>query len=113
MPIINCVENPFIQLCQDIAARDELPKNVNFQIYPLVNAEGYTYAQTVDRSWSNNRNIDTCSGGINLERNFDSNFDQNEDCRSPDYGGKAPESEQEVRFDHNSENSVEITSAHW
>ena len=89
---------PLSKLCQDIAARNELSKTVNFQIYPVVNTDGFNYAETVDRSWTTNRNIESCSYGINLERNFDWNFDRNQACNGPYFGGTAPESEREVRF---------------
>ena len=85
-------------MCRDIAARNELAKTVNFEIYPVVNSEGFEYAKTVDRSWTNNRNTNNCNTGINLERNFNWFFDRNKNCGDADFGGLDYESETEIRL---------------
>ena len=88
-----------IDLCYDIVARNELSKSVNFEIFPLVNQDGYEYAKSTDQSWTRNRNMKPCSG-VNLARNFASNFHTNLPCTDSAYGGEFAESEVETRLPH-------------
>ena len=82
-----------IELCHEMVARNEL-NGVNFEIFPVVNYQGYQYAKSTDQSWTKNRNLNNCEG-VNLERNFNSNF-QVLDCDDPNYGGTSAESEKEI-----------------
>ena len=88
-----------IDLCYDIVARNELSTAVNFEIFPLVNQDGYEYAKSIDKSWTRNRNMKPCPG-VNLARNFASNFDANLPCADSAYGGEFAESEVETRLPH-------------
>ena len=84
-----------IDLCLDLVARNELSKSVNFEIFPLVNQAGYEYAKSTDQSWTRNRNMKPCPG-VNLARNFDSDFNANLPCDDSNYGGEFAESETET-----------------
>ena len=77
-----------------MVARNELSNGVNFEVFPLVNYEGYQYAKSTDQSWTRNLNLKNCQG-VNLERNFNSNF-QVLGCNDPNYGGASAESEKEI-----------------
>ncbi|KAK0407714.1 hypothetical protein QR680_003546 [Steinernema hermaphroditum] len=77
--------------------------NVTFYIMPVVNPDGYSYSMTKERFWRKNRKAPQCGDsseccqGVDLNRNFDSNFKSSPGPCSDIHPGAFPFSEPETR----------------
>ncbi|KAJ8712407.1 hypothetical protein PYW07_005249 [Mythimna separata] len=76
-------------------------KNKNWLIIPVMNPDGYAYTHTVDRLWRKNRRNFTRCNGVDINRNFDSDWGivgitQSDECKVT-YSGPYAFSERETK----------------
>ncbi|XP_047032331.1 carboxypeptidase B-like [Helicoverpa zea] len=74
-------------------------RNKNWLIIPVVNPDGYVYSHTVDRLWRKNRRKFMYCVGVDVNRNFDTDWGiagitENNECKTT-YSGPYPFSEAE------------------
>lgn len=75
-------------------------ENFNWYFFPIVNPDGYRYTFESDRLWRKNRQPHGLYKGVDLNRNFDSNWNgigSSSDPASYDYAGSSAFSEPEAK----------------
>ena len=80
----------YINLLND----DRLDKNVNYIIVPMMNPEGYDFALATNQTWQKNMRKNADCDGVNLNFNFEYNFQVSESCDdeySGEHAASAPE----------------------
>ncbi|TMS11876.1 carboxypeptidase O isoform X1 [Larimichthys crocea] len=81
----------------------DMMKNMDFYVTPVLNMDGYIYSWSTDRLWRKNRSPGPAScncSGTDLNRNFDANWGTigvSDDCCSNIYCGTGPVSEPEAQ----------------
>ena len=81
-------------------AVQQLTEDFNWLFFPVVNPDGYVYTFDYDRLWRKNRKPYGLFVGVDLNRNFDSNWNGAGSSGDPlqfDFSGSGPNSEPEVK----------------
>lgn len=75
---------------------DPLVQNTNWYILPVQNPDGYEYSYKFDRFWQKNRAKEGDAIGVDLNRNYDFEWNKNGNPSDDSYGGKNAFSEHET-----------------
>ncbi|KAM9820895.1 carboxypeptidase O-like [Neosynchiropus ocellatus] len=95
--------NQILQSYQTNPKLEEMLKNMDFYVTPVLNIDGYMYTWSTNRLWRKNMSPgpegQNCNG-TDLNRNFDANWGTigvNINCTSETYPGRSPVSEPEAQ----------------